>query len=84
MQDIIDAKYIDSYKIHLFFEDKTNGIVDFEEYIGKGEVFTNFSNINYFKNFYINKDIGTICWGNNVDISPETLYSKVIKKDLSS
>ena len=77
MVDLIDAVYIENYKIHLFFEDKINGIVDFSDYIGKGVVFSKFRDIEYFKNFQINKDIGTICWDDNVDISPETLYLKV-------
>lgn len=75
--DIVSAKYIEDYKIRLKFENGKAGIVDFKEYLNKGGVFKKMKQKNFFKKFYINKDLGTICWPNDLDIAPETLYSKI-------
>ena len=83
MFDVIDAIYIEGYRIHLYFENGVEGILDFEEYLDKSGLFTNFKDINYFKNFHINKDIGTICWANELDIAPETLYDKITKETIT-
>lgn len=75
--DIIEAKYIDEYKIQIKFENGKKGIVDLTEYSKKGGVFRKLKDKNYFKKFYINEDLGTICWDDAQDIAPETLYSKL-------
>lgn len=76
MYDIKEIKYIERYKIEITFENEKKGIVDFEEYIKKGGVFERFSDIEYFKEAYIDKELGVLCWPNEVDIAPETLYTK--------
>ena len=83
MFDVIDAKYIDGYWIYLCFENGVDGILDLEEYRNRRGLFSKFKDMNYFKNFHINKDIGTICWSDDLDIAPETLYNKIIKKGKS-
>jgi len=71
--NIKEARYVKDYLIELKFENGKTGIVDLREYKDKGEVFKDFINIEYFKNFSIN--YGTLVWGNGeVDIAPETLY----------
>jgi hypothetical protein len=35
-----------------------------------------FQDLNFFTQFTVSKDLGTIVWGNEIDISPETLYEK--------
>ncbi|HOJ71902.1 MAG TPA: DUF2442 domain-containing protein [Syntrophorhabdaceae bacterium] len=72
--DIIDAKYIEGYKLELIFKDGKKGIVDLSVYIHKGGVFSRFTDIEYFKQFYVNREIGTLCWPDGLDIAPETLY----------
>lgn len=80
--DIVDARYIEDYKIELTFENGKNGVVDFRGYINKGGVFSRFSDIEYFRQFYINKEIGVLCWPDEVDIAPETLYSEATGEPL--
>ncbi len=45
-------------------------------YTQKGGIFGKLKNPEYFKRFEANRDLGTLFWGEDVDIAPETLYSK--------
>jgi hypothetical protein len=73
--DVISAEYVTEYKIRLIFEDGKNGVVDFEKYIKKGGVYKRLDDIEYFKRFQINKELGILTWDNEIDVAPETLYS---------
>lgn len=74
--DVVEAEYLGDYKIKLVFEDGKSGMVDLEASTKQG-VFKELSDVNYFKQFYINRDLGTICWPHGQDIAPETLYENI-------
>lgn len=73
--DIISAKYLKDYKIRVTFENGKTGTVDFLPYIKKGGIYSKLKDIEYFKHFHINKELGIITWEDEIDIAPETLYS---------
>lgn len=75
--DVVNAEYINEYKIKIKFEDGKEGLVDFKEYLGKKNIFSDLINVAFFKKFYVNNELGTICWPNGADIAPETLYLKL-------
>lgn len=75
--DIIDAEYVDGYKIRIKFENGKEGIVDLQDYCHKGGLFNRLKDRAYFVNFYVNKDLGTLCWPQGLDIAPETLFAKL-------
>ena len=76
LHDVIRASYVKDYEIELEFDDGQGGIVDFSRYLKKGGVFERFKDIDFFRNFLVNEDLGTITWGDEVDISPEILYAE--------
>ncbi|ABW67281.1 DUF2442 domain-containing protein [Desulfosudis oleivorans] len=77
LKDVISAVYKGEYKIEVTFEDGVTGIVDFSRYLNQGGVFEKFKDLEFFKNFNINKELGVLTWGNEeVDIAPETLYAE--------
>ena len=80
--DVISASYQEDYKIQLTFENGRQGVVDFKEYLHKGGVFEKFKDLAFFKTFEVNPELGVITWGNEIDIAPETLYSKATKEPL--
>src|SRR3989304_3294471 len=80
--DVSEARHIEGYKIELVFKNGKKGIIDLKEYIYKGGVFNRFSEIEYFKQFYVNKEIGTLCWPDGLDIAPETLYHEATGEPL--
>lgn len=75
IKDVISASYKGKYKIELRFEDGASGIVDFEKYLTRGGVFEKFRDIEFFKDFKVNQEIGVLTWRDEVDIAPEILYA---------
>lgn len=73
---VIQATYINEYKIDLIFNDGVEGMVDLRNSIG-GEVFEPLKNIEYFKTFTRNN--WTIEWDCDADFAPEYLHALVFK-----
>ncbi len=84
IHDIIGTEYKGDYLIELFFDDGKHGVVDFSKYLKRGGVFKKFKNIEYFRAFQINKELGVLTWGNDLDIAPETLYAEATGTRLPS
>lgn len=76
MLEVINAKYIDNYKIWLEFNDGTSGIPDLNDVLW-GTVFEPLKDKFMFKKFKISKTMGTIVWQNGADLAPEFLYNKI-------
>jgi hypothetical protein len=74
LPSVVRAEYREAYRIHLTFDDRTEGVVDFEPWL-EGEVFEPLKDVEYFKRFFM--DGGTVSWPNGADIAPETLYDQV-------
>ena len=56
--------------------------MDFQDYIHKGGVFKKFLDLEFFKNFHINDELGVLTWNNEIDIAPETIYSEATNSPL--
>jgi len=82
LKDVIATNYQGEYKIELTFEDGASGIVDFSKYLNKGGVFEKFKDMKFFMNFRINKELGILTWGDEIDIAPETLYAEATNSPL--
>ncbi len=68
---VIEAKYIEDYKIEFTFNDGKTKIIDFEDLLW-GEIFEPLKSIDYFRKFRLNSF--TIEWENGADFAPEFLY----------
>ena len=84
IHDVVRAVYRGEYKIELEFDDGKRGVVDFSKYLNKGGVFERFEDMEFFHRFSVNDELGTLTWGNEVDIAPETLYAEATDGDLPS
>lgn len=69
---VIDAKYIEGYKIEFRFNDGKIKVIDLEDQLW-GEVFDPLKNKDDFKKFKLNPF--TIEWENGADFAPEFLYN---------
>ena len=82
LHDVVSAEYEGDYRIKITFDDGSEGTADFSEYLEKGGVFDRFRDIEFFRAFDINREFGVITWNGEVDIAPETLYSRVTRSPL--
>ena len=76
IHDVVSAAYQGSYRIEITFDDGERGIVDFAPYLSRGGVFKRFRDLTFFREFIVNEELGTLTWGDEIDIAPETLYAE--------
>ncbi|MGB6066031.1 MAG: DUF2442 domain-containing protein [Desulfomonilaceae bacterium] len=84
VHDVISAVYKGGYLIELEFDDGKRGIVDFSKYLARGGVFERFKDVEFFRNFSVNDELGILTWANEVDVAPETLYAEATGSGLPS
>src|SRR5437016_3416314 len=70
---IRDARYVEDYKVELWFADGFQAIVDLESELD-GLMFEPLKKIAYFRQVKFSTDLGTIFWPNDADLAPEHLY----------
>ena len=76
LHDVISATYQGGYRVELEFDDGRCGIVDFAKYLDRQGVFERFRDLEFFRSFSVNEELGVLTWGNEIDIAPETLYAE--------
>ena len=76
IHDVVAAEYRGEYKIEVFFDDGKRGIVDFTKYLNKGGAFKRFRDLGFFQQFSVDRELGVLTWGGEIDVAPETLYSE--------
>jgi len=74
--EVVGARYVRDYTIHLRFSDGTEGDVDLRDEL-YGEIFEPLSAPAFFQQFSVHPDFHTLTWPNGADIAPEFLYEKV-------
>jgi len=75
---VVSAKHAGGYRLVLRFADGSEGTADLGKYVRRGGVFDKLKDEQIFAAFRINEDFGTICWGDDLDIAPESLYEQVV------
>jgi hypothetical protein len=71
--NIIEANYLDGFRVRLLFSDGLKTIVDLQEYIAshKHPFFQPLKRVEEFRKFKLHK---TLIWDTGADIAPEYLY----------
>ncbi len=82
IHDVVSARYLADYKIEVTFDNGRGGVVDFARYAERGGVFERFRDIEFFRKFRVNEELGVLTWENEVDIAPETLYAEATGEPL--
>ena len=70
--EITKAQYVGDHKIHLWFNNNVDRVVDFSDKL-KGAAFEPLRDLAFFKNFHI--ACNTIEWANGADFAPEYLLN---------
>jgi hypothetical protein len=76
MIEIIHSEYVKDYVLKLFFSDNKVAVFDFTEYTKRNGLYSDLKEVDFFRNFEVDKELGTIVWSNGLDIAPDTLYNK--------
>lgn len=74
---LIEAKPLKGYEVYLRFADGLAADVDLSYLLDFGGVFEPLRSIEFFRELTIDDGGNTVCWPNEADIAPETLYDKV-------
>ena len=82
IHDVVGAVYRGGYRIELEFDNGERGVVDLTKYVEGGGVFEMLKDLEVFREFSVNKELGTLTWGNELDIAPETLYAEATEGSL--
>jgi hypothetical protein len=76
LHDVVRAVYRGAYLIELEFDDGKRGVVDFSRYLARGGVFERFKDVEFFRSFAVNEELGILAWGDEIEVAPETLYAQ--------
>lgn len=72
---LVEARYVDGYRIRLVYEDGAQGVVDLQDELW-GEVFEPLRDVDLFKQFRLDPELQTIVWPTGADLAPEFLYER--------
>ncbi len=75
--DILEARPLDGYRLHLRFEDGIEGTVDLAELLELKGIFESLKERSFFEKVQVRSEYGTICWPNGADLDPDVLYYKI-------
>ena len=82
IHDVVSAEYESGYRIKVVFDNGRSGVVDFSRYAQRGGVFGRFRDLEFFRRFKVNEELGVLTWEGGVDIAPETLYAEATGEPL--
>ncbi|MGD9629073.1 MAG: DUF2442 domain-containing protein [Pyrinomonadaceae bacterium] len=77
---LVEAKYIDGYRVEVSFSDGRKGVADLMEAI-RGPVFEGLKDESEFKRFVVDKELDTLVWENGADLAPEYIYFQAFRDD---
>jgi hypothetical protein len=81
--DIVAATPIASHRLHIRFDDGTEGEIDVAEEIGFFGVFEPLADPAFFAQVRVDPELGTVVWPNGADLDPIVLYARVTGKPVS-
>jgi len=79
---VVNAKYVDGYRIEVSFNDGRKGIADLADTL-HGPAFEKLIDKSEFRRFAVDKELDTLVWENGADLAPEYIYYQAFRDDLS-
>ncbi|MCI4625427.1 MAG: DUF2442 domain-containing protein [Candidatus Magnetoovum sp. WYHC-5] len=73
MHKVKNVQYITGYILEIEFEDGKRKRINFEKYLF-GDVFEPLRDIEKFRDFKVDIQLGTVVWPTGADFCPDTLY----------
>ena len=80
--DVVEARPLGGYRVHLRFEDGVEADLDLGELIRFDGVFAPLRDPARFAELRVHSELGTICWPDGADLDPDVLYARAIGKPI--
>jgi hypothetical protein len=80
--DVISVQPEFPCTLHIIFEDGVEATVDLRDLVPLQGVFAPMAEWDFFRQVFVQDELGTICWPNGADLDSEALYSTVTGKPL--
>jgi hypothetical protein len=77
LMDIIGARALGDYRLHLRFEDGVEGVVDLAPHLSFQGIFEPLRDPAYFAQVRVDPELGTVVWPNGADLDPDVLYGRI-------
>jgi len=84
MLELIDAKPAGGYRIHLRLGDGAESEVNIAECIALDGVFAALRDPNFFAQFRVDPDWGTLSWPGDLDLAPEPLWERMTGRKIAA
>ena len=78
--EIVEARPLGGYRLHLRFSDGIAGEVDVAELVRFDGVFAPFATPGFFERVRVDEIWGTVCWPGGLDLAPEPLYERIVER----
>jgi hypothetical protein len=75
MRQVRRVQVLSDHRLRLEFDNGAVGDVDLATYVPFDGVFAPFRDPTFFQCVRVDREAGTICWPNGVDLDPDVLYS---------
>jgi hypothetical protein len=79
MLEITSAEYVDGYRVRLRFNNGREGVVNLVSFLW-GPMFEPLRDLAAFRQFSVSEVVHTLCWQNDADLAPESLYEKMVEQ----
>lgn len=81
--DVTDVRPLENRRLDLTFADGLHGVVELDRVIRSYTgVFAPLLDPAYFRQVWLNPELGTVVWPNGADLCPDVLYSVVSGKPI--
>ena len=77
LKDVVAANVAGGHRLHLRFEDGSEGVVDLGSVLNFQGVFEPLQDPSYFAQVRVDSELGTVVWPNGADVDPDVLYALV-------
>jgi hypothetical protein len=77
MKDVIEAKPLAGFRLHVRFEDGIEGEVELTDLIRFEGVFAPLRDPARFSEVRVHPELGTVYWPNGADLDPDVLYARI-------